>query len=94
MESNNNIVTKTKPLALKEFKDALITDVELKDGTTTQAILIFNRCELSFEEMNRGINDSLSYVSAKTAKTKIYSIKNGKLEASTEFDEVKIKSKR
>jgi len=69
-----------------DFKHALLSDVELTDGTTTQAIVIFNNKELNFEELNLGVNKGLENLyKVKSVLTKFCSIRNGKAKAVAHF---------
>jgi hypothetical protein len=51
----------SKEIALNKtkFKHALVTDIELKNGTKTQVVTIFNSSEVNFEEMVIGIDTAI-----------------------------------
>lgn len=61
------------------FSNALITNVELKDGSTTQIVTLFNNSEIGFEEVMIGVRKTLEFTpDAFAMKNEFMRIKNGK----------------
>ena len=66
------------------FKNAIVSSIELKNGTNSQIITIFNSNEINFEEMVIGINTAVYrqseiYNNIKSIQNTFSSIKNGNL---------------
>ena len=66
------------------FRNAIVSNIELENGTQTQIITIFNNSEFHFEEMKIGLDYSLQrihkdYVSIKSVQTTFNSINDAKL---------------
>ena len=64
------------------FKNAIVSNIELKNGITTQIITIFNSNEINFEEMVIGINTAVYrqsefYNNIKSIQNTFSSIRNG-----------------
>ena len=45
-----------------EFRNAIVSNIELENGTHTQIITIFNNSELHFEEVKIGIDTGLERI--------------------------------
>jgi hypothetical protein len=68
------------------FRNAIVFNIELENGTQTQIITIFNSSEFNFEELKIGIDSSLNrinkdYNSIKSVQTTFNSIQAGKLKS-------------
>ncbi|QZL00105.1 hypothetical protein K5L04_10410 [Flavobacterium psychrophilum] len=66
------------------FRNAIVSNIELENGTQTQIITIFNNQEFNFEEMKIGIDTSLNrinkdYNPIKSVQTTFNSIQDAKL---------------
>lgn len=67
-----------------EFRNAIVSNIEMQNGTQTQIITIFNNHEFNFEEMKIGLDYALQrihkdYVSIKSVQTTFNSIKDATL---------------
>ncbi|GHS90804.1 hypothetical protein FACS1894203_0320 [Bacteroidia bacterium] len=72
----------------QKFSNAIISEIELKNGKQTQAVVIFNNCEVDFEEMNAGLNTTLSNcMNVRKSKNTFCSIKDGVLKPFARFFE-------
>lgn len=76
--------TQENELNQVNFKNAIVSSIELKDGTNTQIITIFNSNEINFEEMVIGINTAVYrqsefYNNIKSIQNTFSSINNGNL---------------
>jgi len=61
-----------------QFSNAIVSEVELTDGKRTQVVVIFNQRELHFEDINIGLNMSLSRCkNVSKSKNTFCSIRNG-----------------
>ena len=66
------------------FRNAIVSNIELENGTQTQIITIFNNHEFNFEETKIGIDTSLNrinkdYNPIKSVQTTFNSIQDAKL---------------
>lgn len=66
------------------FRNEIVSNIELENGTQTQIITIFNNHEFNFEEMKIGIDTSLNrinkdYNPIKSVQTTFNSIQDAKL---------------
>lgn len=80
---NNNI----------EYRNAIVSNIELNDGTQTQVITIFNNSEFNFEEIKKGIDASFKSIhndqnSIKSIQTIFSGIENSKLKPFATFQKV------
>lgn len=70
------------------FKNALITNVKMKDGSFSQIVTLFNNEEISFEEVNIGVNRTLEHISdAYSMQSDMCHNKNGKAELFAKYPE-------
>ncbi len=83
------------PQNLNTFKNVIVTEIELKDGTKTQMITIFNHSQIGFEEVNLGIKKGLEYShNVRNMQSTVSSVKDGKLNPLIFFDKTDIKEYR
>lgn len=57
---NTEIVQKETVIPNVNLRHAFFSEIELKNGKKTQIITVFNNNDISFEEMEIGLNTSLS----------------------------------
>ena len=80
---------------LNTFKNVIVTEIELKDGSKTQIITIFNHSQIGFEEVNIGVKTALEHSrKAKSMESTFSSIKGGKLNPFCFFKKTDIKDYR
>jgi hypothetical protein len=81
------------PIIENQFMRVMVTDVELKNGTETKMMTIFDNSNVGFEEVFIGIRKGLEIISeAKSMTSKLFSVENGKLkESGVKFEKIKIK---
>ena len=84
MQKTEIQTTQEIPLDQVNFKNAIVSNIELKNGINTQIITIFNSNEINFEEMVIGINTAVYrqseiYNNIKSIQNTFSSIKNGNL---------------
>jgi hypothetical protein len=82
------------PIIENQFMRVMVTDVELKNGTETKMMTIFDNSNVGFEEVFIGIRKGLEFISeAKSMTSKLFSVENGKLkESGVKFEKTPIKS--
>ena len=79
------------------FKNAIVSNIELKNGKQTQIITIFNSNEINFEEMVIGVNTTIRrqskfYNNIKSIQNTFNEIENGKLKPFTEYKKQEFKT--
>lgn len=81
------------PIIENQFMRVMVTDVELKNGTETKMMTIFDNSNVGFEEVFIGIRKGLEFISeAKSMTSKLFSVENGTLkESGIKFEKLKIK---
>ena len=90
MEKTEIQTTQEIELNQVNFKNAIVSSIELKNGTNTQIITIFNSDEINFEQMVIGINKAVYrqsefYNNIKSIQNTFSSIQNGKLKPSAKY---------
>lgn len=76
---------------IQQFKNALVTDVELKNGCRTQVLTVFNHSDIDLEVVNIGIREALAKSHrAVSMQSSFYSIKTGELKKVLEFERTEI----
>jgi hypothetical protein len=85
----------TTEIALNQvgFRNAIVSNIELENGTQTQIITIFNNHEFNFEELKIGIDTSLNRINKdshtiKSVQTTFNSIENAKLKPFAKYKKV------
>lgn len=69
----------TSEIKTVPFSNALITNVELADGSTTQIVTLFNNSEIGFEEVTIGVRKTLEFTpDAFAMQSEFMKINNGK----------------
>lgn len=77
------------------FKNVIVTEIELKDGTKTQMITIFNHSQIGFDEVNIGIKTALEHShNAKNMESVFSSFKDGLINPICFFDKTPIEDYR
>lgn len=81
-----------------EFRNAIVSNIELKNGTQTQIVTIFNNSEFNFEEMKIGLDYALgriqkNYVSIKSVQTNFNKIIDAKLHTVAKFRKQEFENK-
>jgi hypothetical protein len=87
---DNDLVKQSDVKIVSDFKfsNAIISEIELKNGQRTQVVVIFNNSEVNFEEMNVGIKTTMSRcMNVGRSKNTFCSIKNGMLKPFAMFHE-------
>ena len=82
------------PIIENQFMRVMVTDVELKNGTETKMMTIFDNSNVGFEEVFIGIRKGLEFISeAKSMSSKLFSVENGTLmESGIKYEKTPIKS--
>lgn len=75
------------------FRNAIVSNIELENGTQTQVITIFNNNEFNFEEIKKGIDENFDRInknqkSIKSVQTTFSSIENAKLKPFATYKKV------
>jgi len=86
---NNNINTQVVELEKvpATATHALITNVELSNGKTTQVVTFFNIKDVGFEEVNIGVSNALSMQKHVTSmQSDLTVMKNGKPKLEAHFE--------
>lgn len=79
---------KEKTLSDKKYTSAIVSEVELGNGTVTQVVLVFNNYEVDFEEMNIGLTYAFSRcTNIRKSKNILYSLREGILKPFAAFME-------
>lgn len=69
---------------------AIVTNIQMKSGKKTTITTLFCSSEFSFEEINRGVRDSLNrqnWLCIDKSKSVLYSLKGGQAKKILEFRE-------
>lgn len=86
---------KNLPKNLNTFKNVIVTEIELKDGSKSQMITIFNHSQIGYDEVNIGIKRALEYShKAKNMQSTVSSVKDGKLNPFIFFEKTDIEEYR
>ena len=86
---------KELPQNINTFKNVIVTEIELKDGTKTQMITIFNHSQIGFKEVNVGIKTALEHSqNVKNMESVFSSFKDGAIHPICWFNKTPIEDYR
>lgn len=89
LEQNQLNILQNEEAFNKCFKNALVTNIIMENGTETSIVTLFNQKEFHFEEINQSVNHSLAkqyWIPIAKIKSIVYSLKSGIPEKMVEFD--------
>jgi len=71
-----------------KLRNALVGEIELKNGKRTKVVILFNQSDIHFEEMNAGLNYTFSRChNVHRTQNTFYGTSTGKIKSAAEFQQ-------